>query len=171
MKLTPTLTTALAIAALIIPAAAAQAKPADMHASTAIAAAQAREKAQPKQDLRSPDARDAANGIVTKSQDLRSADARDAAIHPRGPGHPVNAPGATAVGSQSVKPAPVAQAPTWPVDPKPVTSAPAAKPATGGDGGVDWTTIAIGIAGSLLAVGLLAFVLNRRQTPRLRATV
>jgi hypothetical protein len=152
MKLTPTLITALATAALIIPAAAAQAQPPDMHASTAIAAAQARENAQSKQDLRSPDA-------------------RDAAIHPRGSGAAINAPGATAADSASVKPAAVAQqAPTWPVDPKPVTSAPAAKPATGGDGGVDWTTIAIGIAGSLLAVGLLAFVLNRRQTPRVRAT-
>jgi hypothetical protein len=152
MKLTPTLITALATAALIIPAAAAQAQPPDMHASTAIAAAQARENAQSKQDLRSPDA-------------------RDAAIHPRGSGAAINAPGATAADSASVKPAAVAQqAPTWPVDRKPVTSAPAAKPATGGDGGVDWTTIAIGIAGSLLAVGLLAFVLNRRQTPRVRAT-
>jgi hypothetical protein len=153
MKITPTLTTALAIAALIVPATAAQAQPADMHASTAIAAAQAREQAQPKQDL-------------------RSADARDAAMHPRGFGHAVNAPGATAKDSASVKPAPgIQQAPTWPVDPKPVTSAPAAQPSSADDG-VDWTTIGIGIAGSLMAVGLLALVANRRtRTPRLRASV
>ena len=152
MKITPTLTTALAVAALIVPAAA-QAQPADMHASTAIAAARAREQAQPKQDL-------------------RSADARDAAMHPRGPGHPVNSPGATAVDSASVKPAPgVQSAPTWPVDPKPIASAPESQPVATGDDGVDWKTIGIGIAGSLIAVGLLALVANRRRTPRLGASV
>ena len=55
----------------------------DMHASTAIAAAQARQK----QDLRSPDARDTAYrigdfstpGVSVAKQDLRSPDAHDAA--------------------------------------------------------------------------------------------
>jgi hypothetical protein len=132
MKLTHTLTTALATAALIIPAAGAQAQPADMHASTAIAAAQAQHK-----------------------QDLRSADARDAAIHPRGPGHPVNAPGATAVSSQSLIPAEKAPVP-------------AAQPS---DGGTDWTTVLIGIAGALAAVGGIALVMNRRHTtPRFGAS-
>lgn len=127
MTLSRTLATVLAFAAFAVPATA-QAQVADMHASTAIAASQAQQK----QDLRSPDARDAASGV-----------------------------------SRAALP----QAPTWPVDPKPVTSAPAAQPATGGDSGIDWATIAIGIAGSLLAVGLLAFVLNRRHTPRLGASV
>ena len=57
MTIRRTLLAALAAAALIAPAA--NAMPADMHASTAQAAAQARGEAQPKQDLRSPDARDA----------------------------------------------------------------------------------------------------------------
>ena len=152
MKITTTpLTLALAVAALMVPAAA-QAQPPDMHASTAIAAAQAREHAQ---------------------QDLRSPDAADAALHPRAYGAPVNALGATAADSQSIKPAPgVQQAPTWPTDPKPVTSAPASQPATGTSGdGVDWTTVLIGIAGSLLAVGGLALVANRRRPPRLGASV
>ena len=72
----------LAIGALTAPAAA-QAQPLDMHASTATALAQARDT----QDLRSPDARDAANGYSPTSptsepvvQDLRSPDTRDAAI-------------------------------------------------------------------------------------------
>ena len=152
MKISPTLTSALAVAALVIPAAGAQAaQPPDMHASTAIAAAAAREKAQTKQDLRSPDA-------------------RDAAIHPRGPGHAINAPGATVVDSQSVNPLP--GAPTWPVDPKPITSAPASQPVTTADDGIDWTTVLIGIAGSLLAFGGIALLMNRRHTPpRLGASV
>lgn len=54
MRITATLAAALAIAALVAPAAPAQ--PADMLASTAQAAA----RAQQKQDLRSPDARDTA---------------------------------------------------------------------------------------------------------------
>jgi hypothetical protein len=132
MKITPTLTTALAVAALIIPAAGAQAKPVDMHASTAIAAAQAEQK-----------------------QDLRSPDAQDAAIHPRGPGHAVNAPGATAVSSQSLIPAEKAPVP-------------AAQPS---DGGTDWTTVLIGIAASLVAVGGIALVVSRRHTtPRFGAS-
>jgi hypothetical protein len=136
MKISPTLTTALAVAALIVPAAAAQAEPADMHASTAIAAAQAREQAQTKQDL-------------------RSADARDAAQHPRGFSHAVNAPGATAVDSAT--------------KPGVVTTAPVAPPS---DDGIDWTTVLFGIAGTLIAVGGIALVMNRRHTtPRLGASV
>jgi hypothetical protein len=34
--------------------------------------------------------------------------------------------------------------------------APAAKVTDGGNGGVDWTTIALGLAGSLLAIGAVA---------------
>jgi hypothetical protein len=127
MTIPRTLAAALAIAAIAVPATA-QAQPADSHGS---AAAQAR-VAQHKQDLRSPDTRDAAKGVT-----------------------------------RSVLPV----APQWPVDPQPVTSAPAAQPSTKADDGVDWATIAIGIAGSLIAVGLLALVLNRRHTPRLGASV
>ena len=101
-------------------------------------------------------------------QDLRSPDARDAAMHPRGPGHAINAPGATAVESQSVPSLP--GPPTWPVNPRPVTTPVAAQPVSDGDG-LDWTTIGNGIAGSLLAIGALALVANRRQVPRVRASV
>jgi hypothetical protein len=142
MTITRTLVAALAAAALAVPAAA-QAKPvSDMHASTAIAAAQAQQ-----QDHRSPDARDAAAG-------------RYVAVHA------VNAPGATAVDSQSTKP--LAGAPTWPTNPQPVKPAPATTVAKSDDG-VDWTTIALGIAGSLIAVGALALFAGRRG-PRVRAT-
>ena len=78
MSIHRTLASTLVAAALIAPAA--QAQPADMLASTAQAAAKA--NAQPKQDLRTPDARDAA---VTQNRSV----------------HVVNAPGATAVGSAS----------------------------------------------------------------------
>jgi hypothetical protein len=75
---------ALAFAAFVMPTAA-FAQPADMHASTAIAAQQ--EQQQQRQDRRSPDARDAAQQSL-QQQDGRSPDARDAAQNPRSPGHP-----------------------------------------------------------------------------------
>jgi hypothetical protein len=81
-----------------------------MHASTAQAAAKTAQ--QPKQDLRTPDA-------------------RDAALSHNSIGHGVNAPGATAVGSASELP-PAGQ-PAWPVDPSPIV-APAAEPVSDGDG-------------------------------------
>jgi hypothetical protein len=59
MTITRTLAAALTVAALAVPAAA-QAQPPDMHASVAQAAAKARQAEEAKQDLRSPDARDAA---------------------------------------------------------------------------------------------------------------
>ena len=61
MTIRHTLLATLATAALIAPAAGAQ--PPDMHASTALAAAQARAQEQPQQDLRSPDARDAGQNL------------------------------------------------------------------------------------------------------------
>jgi hypothetical protein len=79
--------------------------------------------------------------------------------YPHAPGHPsqsgqrpLNAPGATAVDS-ATRPGPA-----------PATSKPIApsEPADGGSG-VDWLTIGIGIAGSLLAVSGLA-ALNARRT-------
>ena len=129
MTLTRTLVAALAAFALAVPAAQADG-PSDMHASVAMANAQAH-----RQDMRSPDARDAALNAVRPAQ-------------------PVNAPGATAVDSQSTLPA--------------APSAPA--PA---DDGIDWTTIALGIAGSLIAVCGIALLANRRtrQTHRVRASV
>ena len=144
MSITRTLTAALAATALAVPAA--QAKPTDMHASVAQAAAPAHQL-----------------------QDLRSADARDSAEHPRGPGHtvsPVNAPGATAVDS-ATQPGP----PTWPAHPQPLTPAPVAEVTDGGTG-INWTTIGLGIAGSLLVVGALGALASRRSRPqRVRVTV
>ena len=69
--------TTLALVAGAIAAPAASAYPADMHASTAIAAAEARQK----QDLRSADARDGALRAEreARGQDLRSPDTVDAA--------------------------------------------------------------------------------------------
>jgi hypothetical protein len=131
-----------------------------MHASTAIAAAKARQQEQ-KQDLRSPDARHAAllakqrdsAGQTARVQDLRSPDAADAALHPRKAPVVVNAPGATVVDSQT-KPTPVAPA------------------TTKGDDGVDWVTVGIGIAGTLLVLGVIVAVTNRmRPTPRTRVSV
>jgi hypothetical protein len=141
MSITRTLAAALAIAVLAVPAA--QAQPADMHGSVAQAAAQAQNK-----------------------QDLRSADARDAAENPRAAGHAVTAPGATAVES-ATQPGP----PTWPANPQPLTSAPVAEVTDGGTG-IDWTTIGLGIAGSLVAVSGLAVLTTRRsrRLQRLRAT-
>ena len=157
MSITRTLAAALAIAAL--GASAAQAQPADMHASTAIAAAKARQK----QDLRSPDARDAAQnrrdaGTATQKQDLRSADARDAAQNPRIAGEPA--------------PRALPGAPTWPSHPQVI--APAAKPApVSSNPGVDWLPIAIGAGLSLLAMAVLVAFNNRRvrRLQRVRVTV
>jgi hypothetical protein len=62
-----------------------------------------------------------------------------------------------------------AQPPTWPVNPQPLTP-PAAKDTHGGDGG-DWTTIGLGIAGSLLAIGAIAGIARRtRRIGRARIT-
>jgi hypothetical protein len=131
MSITRTLAAALAIGALAVPAA--QAQPADIHSPLARAAAEAHNK-----------------------QDLRSADARDAAQRPRS---------ADASGTQP-------GAPTWPAHPQPITPAPAAEVTDGGNGnGINWTTIGLGIAGSLLAVSGLAALTTRRsrRQQRLRA--
>jgi hypothetical protein len=118
MSITRTLAAALAIGALVAPAA--QAQPADMHASTALAAARAQQK-----------------------QDMRSPDARDAALHPR------------EVGKAAPRSLPAAQ-----------TIAPAATTETTNGSGVDWASIAVGVAASLLVMaGLVA--INSRRTRRL----
>jgi hypothetical protein len=127
MTIRTTLAAALAALAIATPAAVAQ--PADMHASTAQAAAQA----QLRQDLRSPDTIDAA-------QRPRTAEA-------------VDAPGATVVDSQSTR------TPVTPV-------APAAVPS---DDGVDWATIGIGLAGTLLVLGGIAVLTSRTARTRVSA--
>ena len=178
-----TLIAALTAVAIAVPAATAAAQPADMHASTAIAAAKAREAQQPKQDLRSPDARHAA--LMTKQhesdaavaarakrvQDLRSPDAIDAAVHPRKSPVIVNAPGATVVDSQA-KSTPVAPGqPTWAVHPKQLPPPSQTATATKSDDGVDWTTIGIGVGLTLLLVGGIATLTARtRPTPRTPAS-
>ena len=104
-------------------------------------------------DIHSPQAKAAATAHTR--QDLRSADARDAAVNPQRRVPAVNAPGATAADSASV---------TGPAPAQVVTAT--------GDDGIDWTTIAIGIAGSLIAVGGLGLLLGRRRrTARVRAAV
>ena len=89
------------------------------------------------QDLRSPDARDAASVTATpaQGQDLRSPDARDAAL-----------------------PAPSSKAP----EPQPIVQTPAAK-VPDSSNGVDWMAIALGIAGSLLVVGAVVAVTARSR--------
>jgi len=144
MSIARTLVAALAVTALAVPAA--QARPADIHASFAEAAA----KAQQKQDLRSPDGIEAAH--------LRGHAAADA----------INARGATAVDS-ATRPAPrtFAGPPTWPANPQPIAQVHAVKVVD--DGGVDWTTIGLGIAGGLLAVSVaVVLTARRRRTQRLR---
>ena len=145
-----TLAAALAAVALAVPATTAAAQPADMHASTAIAAAKAQQ--QPRQDLRSPDA-------------------IDAAARPRKAPVIVNAPGATVVDSQA-KSTPVAPGqPTWALNPQPLTPPSQTATATKGDDGVDWTTIGIGVGITLLLVGGIAALTARtRPTPRTPAS-
>ena len=130
MPIRRTLAAVLAATAIAAPAAA-TAQPADMHASTAQAAAQAQHR-----------------------QDLRSPDAADAAQHPRKSPVVVNAPGATVVDSQTTPPAPA---------PAPAVAK--------SDDGVDWLTIGLGIAGSLLLIGGTAAVTSRsRRLPRARVS-
>lgn len=110
-------------------------------------------------DPRSPDVRDAAANA--RKQDLR---------HLRAGGHPVNAPGATAVDSATrpAPPGPLSGPPTWPAEPQPITHARTAT-LVDGENGIAWTTIGLGIAGSLLAVTGLA-ALNSRRVQRARVT-
>jgi hypothetical protein len=113
-------------------------------------------------DIHAPLARAAAK--AQKHEDLRSPDAKVGAY----------TPGATPAVSYTSR-APAAPAtrrlpgpPTWPANPQPITPA----KVTDGDNGIDWTTIGLGIAGSLLAVGGLAAFTTRhsRRTRHLRTT-
>ncbi len=138
MTLRRTLLAALAAAALIAPAA--QAQPADMHASTAQAAAKAQQ--QPTQDLRSPDA-------------------RDATVKPPHSGPFVNEPGATAVGSASELTVPPAGQPTWPVNPKPI-AAPAQEPVDDGSP-VPVIPLVAALLGVVLAAAAARYGVRRSQ--------
>lgn len=160
-----TLTTALA--ALLIAAPAATAVPANT------------------QDLRSPDARDAANrrqsptssragttAPAADTQDLRSPDARDAANRSQSPTSSLAGTTAPAQDPSPTWTKPLSGPPTWPMDLRPITPAATAKAIDGGNG-VDWTSIGLGVVGSLLAISGLAALTSRRsrRRQRLRATV
>ena len=143
MTITRKIAAAVTAAAIVAPGAA-QAKPVDTDFWRTQASAV-------QQDLRSPDARDAARtsslaGTTSAGQDLRSPDARDAAIQRR---KAIDAPGATTVDSQS-RPGP----------------APVPAPASDGDG-IDWAPIGLGLAGALFGIAGLA-VLGLRRTRRVR---
>ena len=128
-----TLIAALTAVAIAVPAATAAAQPADMHASTAIAAAKAREAQQPKPGpalarraaRRADDEaarvghRRGGRGEARAGPALARRDRRRRA--PAQVAGVVNAPGATVVDSQA-KSTPVAPGqPTWAVNPKPLT--------------------------------------------------
>ena len=52
---------------------------------------------------------------------------------------------------------PLAGPPTWPVNPQPIKPAPVVHASDGGNG-LDWTTIGLGLAGALLAVGSVVVI-------------
>jgi hypothetical protein len=89
-------------------------------------------------------------------QDMRSADAIDAATRP-------------ALASQDLRSADAIDAATRPaLGSEPSTRA-ATTPKASADRGIAWATIALGIAGSLLAVGAIAGIASRtRRTARAR---
>ena len=146
MTIRHTLAAALAASAIAAPGASAMPAPPDMHASTAQAAAK------------------------SHRQDLRGERAQDAAMHPR-KSTAVDAPGATAVGSQT-KVTPVAPGqPTWAVNPKPLPPPTQNVATTSSDDGVDWATIGIGVGITLLVLGGIVALTSRiRSLPRTRAS-
>ena len=117
-----------------------------------------------------PDQTHASGTQARQTQDLRGEHAQDAALHPR-KAVVVNAPGATAVASQS-KTTPVAPGqPTWAVNPKPLPPLTAQASAVKSDDGVDWTTIGLGIGISLLVIGGIAALSSRSKgLPRTRVS-
>jgi hypothetical protein len=173
MSTSHALAAVLAAATLAAPTAA-TARPPDMHASTATAAATT-PSPQPNQDLRSPDARDTA----AHPRRLSHTTAVDSTIYAHGVGQrlgvqppqlaPVDEPSAAGSGSPTHGPLP--GPPTWPAHPQPISAAHAAK-ASDGDNAIDWTTIGLGTAASLLAVSGIAALANRRNRRQraLRAT-
>jgi hypothetical protein len=149
----------LATLALLAPTAMARPTdgPVDMHQSTAEAAARER-AAQQKQDLRMPDTRDAAKQHNRTEPTWKSwAEANKPKLAaPTWPAYP----------SPSAPALPKLAAPTWPANPAPLTPTRTTVVETGDDG-VDWGTIGIGVALSVLAVGAITGV-SRRGGPRRR---
>jgi len=140
----PTKIAAVAALALALAAPAASARGADESAATG---------AQAKQDLRSPDARDAATraqspAATAPKQDLRSPDARDAAR-----------PNPTAVAPGQ---------PTWPVNPKPIT--PVTVTAPDGGGGIGTAPLLGLITGGIVLIGGAGAVAIRSRRPRTSLT-
>ncbi len=77
-------------------------------------------------------------------------------------------PGASA-GDSATRPS-VPGPPTWPVNPQPIKPVPAVH-ASDTRGGLDWTTIGLGIAGGLLAIGGIVGIARRsRRIERARVT-
>jgi hypothetical protein len=152
MSITRTLVAALAVAALAAPAA--QAVPADYpdgHAQTARTADRPQTRTA---DLYQP---------IPQAQAKRA----------------VNAPGATAADSASVRtegkrPDTVGgipkqpAGPVWPTNPKPIVTV-AHEPADDTGGGLDAAPLGIGIALALVAIGGIAAVTLRRRVQRLPA--
>jgi hypothetical protein len=146
-----TLAAALVVAALVPGASIAYQ---DLRSPDARDAAQASETTQ-SQDLRSPDARDAALASQTRSyQDLRSPDARDAGLAAQAREyHDLRSPDARDIGRVPSTPSPT-PAPT--------------------DNGTAWDEIGIVAGGVLLLMGLGTFaVVGRRRlaTRKARAAV
>ena len=141
--MTPTRTLVAALAAATLAAPSAFAQPADMHGAFAKPAAKTTG-----QDLRSPDTRDAATRPTSaRAQDLRHLRA----------------------GGDATTQAPLPGPPTWPAHPQPISAPITAAPQR--DDGIDPATIALGIAGSLLAVAAIAGIANRtRRRQHQRAT-
>jgi hypothetical protein len=150
-----TITTAIAIAALAAPTA--LARPADTPPADKAAAAQ-------EQDLRHLRAGGEVIDDATKhEQDAPSTDARSGMYTPAAT-PAVTYPSGT--NDETARPQP--DPPTWPTDPKPISPTSAGN-ASHGENGVDWTTIGLGIAGSLLALGAIAAITSRtRRTGRAR---
>jgi hypothetical protein len=97
------------------------------------------------QDLRSPDARDASTRSAALVQDLRHLRAGGTAVRPPLPGPP-----------------------SWPTDPQPITPGPAAN-VSHDTNGLNWATIGLGIAGSLIAVSGIVALTGRRSRRLQRA--
>jgi hypothetical protein len=153
-----TATTAIAIAVLAAPTA--LARPADTSPSVAKAAANAEQE----QDLRHLRAGGhVVDAAAQHKQDARSPGARVGTYTPGA------TPAVTYTSGTNGEPARAQPGPpTWPVNPQPITSAPAAKVTDGGNG-VDWMTLGLGIAGSLLAIGAVAGITSRtRRSGRAR---
>jgi hypothetical protein len=141
---------ALAVVALAAPAA--SARPSDLspvHTDTSVPAPEA-------QDLRSADAIDAATRAAPGAQDLRSADAIDAATR-------------AAPEAQDLRSADAIDAATQAALDSQANTAADTTPQASAERGIAWTTIAIGIVSSLLALGIIAGISSRmRRTARAR---